>query len=177
MISRSEQKRQHKQIEAIARELTDLSETHLRQLPVSPELKEAVRLCRTVKAGALKRQIKYVAKMLKSEPLEDTVRLLTQMRGSRLEENRLLHESERIRDAIVNEALEAAAACHRLQEPWTLDWFSETINETVTRLPAIDENELRSLAHRYALSRNKTCYREIFRVIRGAIEKQRLEEL
>jgi ribosome-associated protein len=40
--------------------------------------------------------------------------------------------------------------------------------------PDIDEREVRVTAHNYARSRNKAHYRELFRIIRGAAEKQRL---
>lgn len=174
--SRSEKKRQYKQIEAVARECAALSDNELARLPVDELVIEEIRVCRTVKGGALKRQIKYITKLMQHEPLDQIFTFLSQRKGSKLEENRYQHEAERLRDAIVTDALEAWQERHQLDEPWPIDWSSEPINEVLEKYPGIDEQELRSSAHQYARSRNKGHYREIFRIIRAAADKQRLSQ-
>ena len=173
-ISRSEKKRLYKQIESAARECTALSDNELGRLPASEQVIEEIRVCRGVKGGALKRQIKYVTKLMQHEPLDPIFTFLTQLKGSRLEENRYQHEAERLRDAVVNDALQAYQDCTGSDEPWPIDWESEPIATVMETFPEIDEQELRSSAHQYARSRNKGHYREIFRIIRAAADKQRL---
>ena len=68
-LSKSELKRQHKQVEAAAKEIAALNDAELNQLQLDSEIIEEARLCRTLKGGALKRQVKYVAKLLNREKL------------------------------------------------------------------------------------------------------------
>ena len=176
-ISRSEQKRQFRQTESAARELSELSDLDLKRLPAGDGLKDEIILCRKTKAGAKKRQIKYIAKMLQREDLGGILLFLQERKGSRLEENRFQHEAERLRDSIVDDALSAYDQCRKHQEQWELSWHSEAIGHVVSRFPDIDENELRRSAHQYARSRSKTHYRELFRIIKAAAEKNRVAEM
>ena len=176
-ISRSEQKRQFRQTESAARELSELSDLDLKRLPAGDGLKDEIILCRKTKAGAKKRQIKYIAKMLQREDLGEILLFLQERKGSKLEENRFQHETERLRDSIVDDALIAYDECRKYQEQWELNWHSEAIGHVVKRFPDIDENELRRSAHQYARNRSKTHYRELFRIIKAAAEKNRLNEI
>ena len=172
-LSKSELKRQHKQVEAAAKEITALNDAELTQLQLDPELIEEARLCRTLKGGALKRQVKYVAKLLKQADLDNLLSQLAQMKGSRLAENKAHHKAERLRDAIINEALDFRNEC--LQEGVTMEmeWPSETLALVVEDFDDIDELELRRSAYQYAKTRNRVHSRELFRVLRAAAEKQR----
>ena len=175
-LSKSELKRQHKQVEAAAKEITALNDTELTQLELDPELIEEARLCRTLKGGALKRQVKYVAKLLKQADLDNLLSQLAQMKGSRLAENKAHHQAERLRDAIINEALDFRNEC--LQEGVTMEmeWPSETLALVVEDFDDIDELELRRSAYQYAKTRNRVHSRELFRVLRAAAEKQRYRQ-
>jgi ribosome-associated protein len=175
-ISRSEQKRLYKQIESAARECAALSDNELGRLPASEQVIEEIRVCRGVKGGALKRQIKYVTKLMQHEELDPIFTFLTQLKGSKLEENRFQHQAEKLRDAVVNDALQACQDYAAMEESWPIDWESEPIAAVMAEFPDIDEQELRSSAHQYARSRIKGHYREIFRIIRAAADKQRLAQ-
>lgn len=176
-ISRSEQKRQYKQIEAAVREVVSLSVAQLKRLPVSEQMMTEVKGCRGIKGGALNRQIKYVTKMMQQqEPLDEIFSFLSQVKGSKLEENRYRHQAEKLRDAVVNDALQAYHDSLQFEEAWSIDWNSEAIEQVVGLFPNIDETELRSSAHQYARSRKKGTYREIFRLIRAAADKKRLSQ-
>jgi ribosome-associated protein len=173
-ISRSEQKRQYKQIEAAVREFVSLNDAQLKRSPVSEEMIPEVKMCRSVKGGALKRQIKYVTKMMQLEPLDEIFTFLRQEKGSKLEDNRFQHQAEKLRDSIVTEALQAYHDSLQFEEPWSIDWQSQAIDQVVELFPTIDEMELRSSAHQYVRSRKKSILREISRIIRAAADKKRL---
>ena len=64
-VSRSEQKRRAKDLEKLALELCDLPDSDLQKLPCEPVLREDIKETKTLKGGARKRQIKYVAKSLR----------------------------------------------------------------------------------------------------------------
>ncbi len=172
-ISRSEQKRQCKQVEAAARELVSLGDADLNRLALGPEVREAVALCRTAKGGALKRQIKFVAKLLRTEDIAGILAFLSSRRGSKLEEQKHFHDAEQWRDRIINEAIASLDEHRRDQMSWPSDWRSEAIDALVRRYPDVDEHDLRQTVHQYARSRNKSNYRETFRIIRAAADKQR----
>ena len=175
-ISRSEQKRQHKQIEDAARELCELGAQELSRLPGSDELKSEIAASRKTKGGARKRQIKYIAKILKRESHGEILQFLHQEKGSKIEINRFYHEVERLRDNIINEALEAYDECRKSREPWDINFESRAIVEVVETYSGIDELEIRRAAHQYARNRNKVYYRELFRLIKSAADKKRLSE-
>ena len=83
------------------------------------------------------------------------------------------HQAERLRDAIINEALDFRDGC--LQEGVTMemDWPSQTLKQVVEEFVDIDELELRRSAHQFVRTRNRVHRREIFRILRAAAEKQR----
>ena len=172
-LSKSELKRQHKQVEAAAKELAALNDTELGTLHLGPEVVEAVRLCRTLKGGALKRQVKYVAKLIKQEEVDELLNRLARMKGSRLAENRLHHRAERLRDAIINEALDRRDECLQQGVTMEMDWPSAAVDLVVEEYSDVDELEIRRSAYQYVKTRNKVHSRELFRVLRAAAEKKR----
>lgn len=172
-LSKSELKRQHKQVEAAAKELAALNDNELGTLQLEPEVVEAVRLCRTLKGGSLKRQVKYAAKLLKQGEVDELLNRLAQMKGSRLAENKLHHQAERLRDAIINEALDFRDECLQQGVAMEMDWPSETLDLVVEEYVDVDELDLRRSAYQYVKTRNKVHSRELFRVLRAAAEKKR----
>ncbi|MCB2214857.1 ribosome biogenesis factor YjgA [Desulfofustis glycolicus] len=175
-VSRSEKKRQFKQVEMAARECAALSDAELGRIGVSDEVRHALSLCRTTKGGALKRQIKFVAKLLRQEDVASVLHFLKQKKGSKLEEERLFHDAEHWRDLVINEAIESLEEHRRDQQPWPVTWQSSVIDRLLERYPGLDEHDLRQAAHQYARSRNKAHYRELFRMVKAAAERQRLDE-
>lgn len=172
-LSKSELKRQHKQVETAAKEVAVLNDNELGKLQLEAEVIEAVKQCRTLKGGSLKRQIKYVAKLLKQGEMADLLNQLAQMKGSKLEDNRFHHQAERLRDAIINEALDFRDACLQEGAAMEMDWPSDLLEGIVAEYSHIDELELRRSAYQYARTRNKSHSRELFRILRAAAEKQR----
>ncbi len=172
-LSKSELKRQHKQIEAAAVEITRLNDSELKRLNLGTELIDAAALCRQLKGGALKRQTKYLAKLLKQEPVDEILGLLAAQKGSKLQENKFHHQAERLRDAIINEALDRRDEAIQTGITLEMDWPSDVLDGVVASFPDIDELELRRSAYQYVRTRNKVHSRELFRMLRAAAEKQR----
>ncbi len=173
-LSKSELKRRHKQVEAAAREISALNDNELERLNLGGELIESVRLCRKLKGGALKRQIKYVAKLLKEQPVDEILNLLARQKGSKLQENKYHHQAERLRDAIINEALDYRDESLQAGVQMEMDWRSTALEEAISLYPELDEKELRRSAYQYVKRRNKVHSRELFRLIRAAAEKERV---
>ncbi len=171
-ISRSEQKRSLKRIEEAAAVLSELTNSDLQKFPGSKEIYDEILACRGLKGGARKRQIKYLAKVLRQEPLDDIYTFLTNIKGSNLQEKEVFHEAERLRDAMINEAVEDHQRCRQMQVPWEPDWESELIDETMEKYSGLKENEMRKSVYQYVKSRNRVHYRELFRMLKAAIDME-----
>ncbi|PIE73259.1 MAG: hypothetical protein CSA20_04030 [Deltaproteobacteria bacterium] len=172
-ISKSELKRRCKREEKAASELAQLSDSELKRLPVSADLKQEILRCRSVKGGARNRQIKYVTKLLREESAEEVLSFLAVRKGSKLKENNLQHEAERLRDLLVSEAIEDAERCRQQRLAWETDWPAAALEDLVQRYH-IDEGELRRAVYQFVRTRQHNHYRTIFRVIKAAIEKNEM---
>ena len=81
-----------------------------------------------------------------------------------------------MRDTLINEAVEIHQECLAMQIPFELDWESDFMAEILTQYPHLDETELRRVIHQYVTTRNKVHYRELFRMMKAAVEqKERLQ--
>ncbi len=172
IISRSEQKRRFKQVEAAAMELAELSNKDLRKFPGDEEIAEEIVACRGLKGGARKRQIKYLAKVMRQFSMDEIYDYLTNIKGSALKEKQKFHEAERLRDALINEALYSYQKCQKEQLEWEPDWESEHLDATVRTYSEINEKELRKTIYQYVKSRNNLHYRELFRMLKAIIEAE-----
>ena len=65
-LSRSAQKRQREQLEKLAAALVALPAGSLPHIPCSDEIREEIRAAAILQAGARRRQIKYVVKLLEA---------------------------------------------------------------------------------------------------------------
>ena len=171
-VSRSEKKRQFKHTEEIAQQLVELSVTEVKRLPCSEVLKSEIRGASDLKGGARKRQVKYVAKMLRQESREEIYQFLESRKGSQLRSRQQLHEAERLRDALINEAMEDFQRCLAEQLDWEPDWESETVPALLKRFPEINEGDVRKSVYGFVKSRNRMYYRELFRIVKGAMDRE-----
>lgn len=175
-VSRSEKKRQAKNIEEIAKELVALSPAHVKKLPADDLLKTELNSSRNLKGGALKRQIKFIAGMLRENGADEVLAFLTERKGSHLKQAGEFHELERLREDIITEVIEAREEAQRNQEHLTESWQSETIAVACRRFPALDSNAMHKSALRYAATRKPVHRREMFRQLHAAMERQQFAE-
>ncbi len=175
-VSRSEKKRQAKNIEEIAKELVALSPAHIKKLPADELLKTELHNSRDLKGGALKRQIKFIASMLRENGADAVLAFLTEGKDSHLKQAGEFHELERLREDIITEVLQAREEAQRNQEYLTESWQSDTIAAARRRFPALDPNALKKSALRYAATRKPVHRREIFRQLHAAMERQQFGE-
>ena len=175
-VSKSEKKRQFKHTEKVAAELADLSNSELSKLDCSEQLKGEILATRGLKGGSRKRQVKYLAKVMRLEALDPIYEFLEQRKGSNLKSKQKLHEAERIRDTLINEALADYQQSQKEQRDWDMDWPSEEIAAVTAGYPDLVELELRKTIYSYAKTRNKTHYRELFRMVKAAIEQAEREK-
>lgn len=174
-LSRSEMKRIYKQVGELAKEIADLSDKELKSFPGGAVIHEEILATRGLKGGARNRQIKYLAKVIRQGPLDEIYLFVTNRKGSNLHAKKQFHAAERIRDTLINEAVEIQQKCLSQQIPFEPTWKSDFIPEVLAEYPNIKETELRQVVHQYVTTRNKYHYRELFRVMKAAVEqKERL---
>ncbi|MFV0436574.1 MAG: ribosome biogenesis factor YjgA [Desulfopila sp.] len=174
-LSRSAVKRQFKQVEQLAAELSDFTENDLKNLPCSEGVKTEIRAIRPLKGGARKRQVKYLAKLIRQEPLTEIYDFLSERKGSALKSKREFHEAERLRDALINEAMAHHREMGHEHDGGEMDWPSVEIEALLARYGGLQELELRKLAYGYVRTRNRGQYRELFRMIKAAIDQDELQ--
>lgn len=169
-ISRSEQKRLFKMTEDLAKELAELTNKDLKILPGEDEVKVAIVDCRGLKGGSRKRQIKYLAKVLRQFPMDEIYEFIETKKGSALKEKQTFHEAERWRDSIINDAMEVYDDCRRNQNTFEPDWHSDILDDALVHLPSLNESDIRKIVHQYVRMRNVTHYRELFRMVKAALD-------
>lgn len=150
--------------------MANLSDKELLTFPGGPVIHEEVLAIRGLKGGARNRQIKYLAKLLRQGPIEEMYLFVTNKKGSQLHAKKQFHIAERIRDTLINEAVETNDACKAEQIPFEPDWESPYIDAAIEEFPNLDESEVRKIVYQYVTTRNKQYYRELFRLMKAAIE-------
>ncbi len=157
----------------MARQLAGLSTNDLAALPAAARVKEEIRKCSGLKTGALKRQIKYLAKVLREDSVEQVLDFLAERKGSKLKKDKLHHEAERLRDLIINEAIENQQVALQAGGRWEPDWPAAALEKFAADFPA-DPGDLRRAVFQYVKSRAQKYYRESFKIIKAALEKEEL---
>lgn len=172
IISKSERKRRCQWQEELAVALAVLTDNDLAALPADAEILQAIRDSRPLKGGAKKRQLKYLAKLLRDREVTAIHAFLEEKKGSRLRAKERQHEAEHLRDTFVNAAIAALEESRRAQIPWDGQWSSEALTAFLASHPRLDGREIGQIAASYARGRNPLHYRELFRLIKAALDLQ-----
>ncbi len=169
-ISKSAQKRRFKDEESAAAELAMLSDKDLKKMSIGQNVKDEIIRCRGLKDGALKRQVKYLAKVMRDDSVDDIFSFLAERKGSKLKDTKLHREVERLRDVIINEAIEDQQSCLQDGRIWEPNWSGEELDSFVQHYP-VDEGDLRRTVFQYVKTRLHNHNREVFRIVKAAVEK------
>ncbi len=171
-ISRSEQKRRVQQLEQLAAALVALPAQQHVQLPGPPELSAEVHQAAAMKGGARKRQLKYLAKLLRTmENRDELYHFIDRYQGKALSARREQRQLEQYRNALIAEALEYVSSHgDSEQDEW---WESPTLQEVQQSIPGVEGRALLRLARRFAQTRDVRHSREIFRTLKSALEREK----
>jgi ribosome-associated protein len=103
-VSKSQLKRDMQAIVELTEKLLSYPMEKIAACGVGEKALQALQEARPMKAsGAKKRQLKYVAKLLKNEDTDTLQKLVDQTEASQLAENRKFHELEKWRDRLIAE--------------------------------------------------------------------------
>lgn len=149
--SKSQRKREHHALQALAESLIRLSAGQLATVPMSDTLRQNVMDATTMKKGALRRQIRFLARLLSEEDAEAVFTAVERAAHGSREETARLHRIERWRQRLLENEPEALAAFIEMH-------------------PAADRQRLRQLlrAARQERERNAPpqAFRRLFALIR-----------
>ena len=157
--SRSQLRREALDVFKLAETLAALSDAQLARVPLDDDLRDEVRRTRAVTSHiARKRQTQFLAKQMRKlddEALEAIRQVLAQDRALTVREAAALHRVERWRERLLDEG-------------------DETLAQFIAEHPLADRQQLRQLVRNALAERAKNrpphAYRELFRVLREAIE-------
>lgn len=153
---RSAKRREALAIEALAVRMVESGDAFCTRLPLTDELREDLEKIRKIKArGALKRQIKHLAGLLRHDP--ESVAAIqaafeTVGRANRAEKD-AFHHIEHLRDALCDP-----------------DEFAEALERAADELPGLDRPTFTRLARSVHKTGDKKASREIFRRLRALTE-------
>ncbi len=176
-LSKSEKKRRAKGIEELVSELAALPLGQIASLPCDQEVREEIASAKKLKGGARKRQLKYATKLLRDKPVEELYDFLAQKKGSLLKENREFHELEHFRNLLITEAVQlyedSRSTNGYLNENEPVEFLNDTgtLQTIVNYLPEVDKLLLKNTAMQFARTRNRKFSRELFRIMKAALEK------
>ena len=176
-LSKSEKKRRAKGIEQLVYELASLPDREIVTLPCDLEIQEEIRAAKNLKGGAKKRQLKYATKLLRDKPVDELYDFLARKKGSLLKKNREFHELEHFRDHLISEAVQQYddmiqnGGYINENEQFGFSWESEALDNIVYHFPDVNQTSLKNTAIQFARTRNKKFSRELFRILKAALEK------
>lgn len=156
IISKSQIKRDMHALFDMGEELVELPDSQLKRMPLDERLFSAIRECRlTPQRGARKRQLKYIAKLLRdadSEAIREAIDALTAPKREAIAE---FHSVERWRERLIEEG-------------------DAALTELLAEYPDADRQQLRQLVRNARDSKQneerlKRHSREMFQVLRKLI--------
>jgi len=155
--SKSQKKRDVEALQDMGALLVELPDAQFKRIVLPEELREAVAACRKItQNGALRRQKQFIGKLMRSVDPAPIQAQLDAFSGASAAETAKLHQAEKWRDKLIadNEAL-------------TL--FLNTYPDTdATHLRQL----IRNARDEAARSKPPKAFREIFRVIREAMQEK-----
>ncbi|HFQ80044.1 MAG TPA: DUF615 domain-containing protein [Desulfobacterales bacterium] len=172
-ISRSEKKRRAKSFEQLTLELIKLRGAEISALPVDDFLKKDIRDTAALKAGARKRQIKYISKQLRAIDSAPLLTFLTERKGSRLQQTQAFHRLEHWRDEIISAAIQARQDAQQEEVPIDENWSVRLLDGLEEELPGLDRQAVNKAAIRYAVNRKPSHQREVFRLLKAAFDNRK----
>lgn len=172
-ISRTEKKRRAKEVEKLSKELVELPPAHLTALPCDDFLREEIRLAQTLKAGSRKRQIKYIAKELRQQPIDNLLDFLEEKKGSRLKNNIEHQGLERLRNDIVAAAIDEYNDLEDHESYFSMDRDAPPLKQATEMFPELDIERIAQAADNFAVTRRAGQSREIFRALKAAAGKSK----
>jgi ribosome-associated protein len=153
--SKTQRKKEMTALQQLGEELAGLNPAQLEEIPLPEHLREAIAEVRRItQHGGRRRQMQYVGKLMRGIDAEPVREKLASWKGASLDAKAMLHRTERWRERLLED--EAA------------------LQEFAAAFPRADLQHVRSLLRSIRKEREENKpprhYRELFRVLRDALE-------
>jgi len=99
--SKSQIKREMHKLQALGKQLVELSPKQLVDIPVSDKLRDAVIAARSLKHGAVRRQLQYIGSLMPKEDAASIRMKLHKLQQPHKDEVKAFHELEQWRDKLL----------------------------------------------------------------------------
>lgn len=156
-LSKTQLKKLAKQVEALAKQLSEMSDAAFSQMALDGDLHEEVVLARETRGrGSHKRQIKHLAGLLRQQPDElDKIKAsLDALDQVALGERRQFHQLEDLRDRLCDQ-----------------DSFQDAFEEVLILFPDIDRKTIARLSRSVHQHNDRRAARELFRRLRDDLNE------
>jgi len=99
--SKSQIKREMHELQALGKQLVGLPQIQLVNIPISDKLRHAVIAAKTLKHGAIRRQLQYIGKLMVKEDVASIRSALDKLQQPHKDEVNAFHEIEQWRDQLL----------------------------------------------------------------------------
>jgi ribosome-associated protein len=99
--SKSQVKRERKDVQGFVRTLVGIADSQLKKLPLSEAIMDEIVSARAMTKTALKRQIGYISKRMSDEPVEEAMNLLDRLQKPDALANAHFHQLESWREQLL----------------------------------------------------------------------------
>lgn len=160
-ISKTARKRQMNELQDLGGILVDLSKERLAQVPMSEDLRDAIKEYKRLSANeARRRQMQYIGRIMRSEEIGPIQEKIDQFHGSSAAETAKLHLIERLRSQLIEK--------------------DDAITIFLEKYPHADAQQIRTLVRNtrkeFELKKPPKSFRELFQAIKSVLEHQNNDE-
>ena len=99
--SKSQIKREMHELQALGKQLVELPQKQLGKIPISDNLRDAVVAARSLKHGAVRRQLQYIGSLMPKEDEASIRKALNEIQQPHKDEVNAFHEVEQWRDQLL----------------------------------------------------------------------------
>jgi len=157
-ISKTELKRQAKELHKLGETLVGLTDAHVATIPMDEELADAVAIARRInkKKDGYRRQLQFIGKVLRQRdtaPIEEALAKITHQHQA---SNAAFHALEKAREAVISQG-------------------DSAIQKLIEEYPELDRQKLRQFHRQIKKEREKNAppkaFRELFQYLKDVIHE------
>jgi len=159
LISKSELKRQSKDLQKLGEALVNLTPAHFATIPLDEELQESLNIARLInkKKDGYRRQLQFIGKLLRHRDNADIEAALAKLTHQHQANNAAFHALERAREEVIDQG-------------------DTAIQQLIEAHPALDRQKLRQFQRQVKKEREKNAppkaYRELFQYLKDVIHQE-----
>lgn len=154
-ISKTEVKKEMVVLQQLGVKLVGLSDSQLSKMSLPENLLDSIKLAKTItKNGGLKRQLKYIGKLMRYVDPEPIIQVMDDIANGNKKDTQSLHLKEQWRD-------------------WLLEGGKDKLTEFLNQYPSADMQRLRQLVRNHNTAKTedkkKIISRQVYKIVSALI--------